>query len=598
MVEISADKTNLGALVQKYEAGIKGFFKDDDAVVQFKKLRSVQDKLAFIWMSSSMQTFLKQSSEVDGGKSEGDTRRFRDFGNGHFKAGRDLEAVRMFGEAARVAPVSEKGQGRDLSLAIANRSAALVRLGRSRLALMDIQLALDCGYPKDMRYKLYERKVKIAVQLKLRELYHEALAELREALPVAALEEGKKEQMERTAEALIAELEKEGTVIEEQQPEELKVELETPSSYLPAFSSSVDIEFDPNRGRFARANKQIPAGTLLTVEKPQSVVLRKEFQSMYCGLCLTKTELCLVPCLGCSQTVYCSTQCREDAWGYHKYECGTQGLLKALAGSENTRDMGRLCYRAVCQYPGVWYTDNKDSLMERIPMYGDESWNGTPQHALLSLDCHHEDIQPGTLWSFLLCSLCHVRALQIRGYFGEERSRSKVPSSLTVEEVEVGGIVVQFLELSQYNIQEVTQGSEQDKSIGNGLYCATSLINHSCDCNVTKYYNKDRLVLVASRDILEGEEITDCYLPENVRNMEVDKRRAWLHHFYRFYCECAACVPESAPKNVPENVPENSSESVSESISENVLKSTSENVPESVPENVTESIIETDVKTQ
>merc|ERR1719158_549374 len=325
-------------------------------------------------MSSSMQTFLKQSSELDGGKSEGDTRRFRDFGNGHFKAGRDLEAARMFGEAARVAPVSEKGEGRDLSLAIANRSAALVRLGRSRLALMDIKLALDSGYPKDMRYKLYERKVKIAVTLKLREMYHEALAELREALPGAAVEEGRKEQMERQCEALIGELEMEGAAVEELETQELVVELETPSSYLPAFSSSVDIEFDPVRGRFARANTEVPAGTVIVVETPQSLVLRKEVMAVYCGHCLAKTELCLVPCLGCSHTVYCSIKCRKDAWGYHTYECGTHGLLKALAGSESTRDMGRLCYRAVCQYPAAWYTENRDSIKQRIPMFGDESW--------------------------------------------------------------------------------------------------------------------------------------------------------------------------------------------------------------------------------
>jgi hypothetical protein len=55
MVGIEADKLSSGALVQKYEAGIKGFFKDDEAVLQFKKLDSVQEKLDFVWRSSSMQ---------------------------------------------------------------------------------------------------------------------------------------------------------------------------------------------------------------------------------------------------------------------------------------------------------------------------------------------------------------------------------------------------------------------------------------------------------------------------------------------------------------------------------------------------------------
>lgn len=55
MVEIPADKTNSGALVQKYESGIKGFFKDDYDVEAFKKLSSIQEKLGFVWKSKSMQ---------------------------------------------------------------------------------------------------------------------------------------------------------------------------------------------------------------------------------------------------------------------------------------------------------------------------------------------------------------------------------------------------------------------------------------------------------------------------------------------------------------------------------------------------------------
>ena len=33
------------------------------------------------------QTFLRDSSERDGGKSEGDNKRFKEFGNNHFKVG-------------------------------------------------------------------------------------------------------------------------------------------------------------------------------------------------------------------------------------------------------------------------------------------------------------------------------------------------------------------------------------------------------------------------------------------------------------------------------------------------------------------------------
>ena len=57
----------------------------------------------------------------------------------------------MFNKAIMKAPVNDSGVGKDLSLAIANRSAALLKLGFFKLALEDIEFALDSGYPKDLR---------------------------------------------------------------------------------------------------------------------------------------------------------------------------------------------------------------------------------------------------------------------------------------------------------------------------------------------------------------------------------------------------------------------------------------------------------------
>ena len=57
----------------------------------------------------------------------------------------------MFNKAVVKAPANEEGKGKDLSLAIANRSAALYKLGYMQAALDDIELALTTGYPKDLQ---------------------------------------------------------------------------------------------------------------------------------------------------------------------------------------------------------------------------------------------------------------------------------------------------------------------------------------------------------------------------------------------------------------------------------------------------------------
>ena len=68
-----------------------------------------------------------------------------------FKIGKDREAIKMFNKAVTKAPVNDAGKGKDLSLAIANRSAALLKLGFFSLALDDIEFAFASGYPRDLR---------------------------------------------------------------------------------------------------------------------------------------------------------------------------------------------------------------------------------------------------------------------------------------------------------------------------------------------------------------------------------------------------------------------------------------------------------------
>ena len=94
------------------------------------------------------------------------------------------------------------GKGRDLSLALANRwgegggeavadhvgrSAALVRLQQSELALQDIEAALEAGYPQELRYKLLDRRLRLHAARGERELYHDNLSQLAQVRPATNL---------------------------------------------------------------------------------------------------------------------------------------------------------------------------------------------------------------------------------------------------------------------------------------------------------------------------------------------------------------------------------------------------------------------------
>jgi hypothetical protein len=76
-----------------------------------------------------------------------------------------------------------------------------------------------------------------------------------------------------------------------------------------------------------------------------------------------------------------------------------------------------------------------------------------------------------------------------------------------------------------------------------GLWPEFSLLNHSCSPNAVVAVVGQQLLLRATAPVLEGEEVTVCYLGKE-RFAPVAKRRAMLRGYYGFHCQCERCVCE------------------------------------------------------
>ena len=77
-------------------------------------------------------------------KDKGQSGQLRGEGNKKYGAGDSEAALALYTRAVLTAPPSQP----ELSLALANRSAALQSLGNYRAAVQDIELALSSGYPQ------------------------------------------------------------------------------------------------------------------------------------------------------------------------------------------------------------------------------------------------------------------------------------------------------------------------------------------------------------------------------------------------------------------------------------------------------------------
>ena len=65
----------------------------------------------------------------------------------------------IFSSLAKAVIAAPCEDSKDLSVCLANRSAVLFALKAYYLAMDDIKLALEVGYPKELRFKLLERRV-------------------------------------------------------------------------------------------------------------------------------------------------------------------------------------------------------------------------------------------------------------------------------------------------------------------------------------------------------------------------------------------------------------------------------------------------------
>ena len=212
--------------------------------------------------------------------------------------------------------------------------------------------------------KVLERRVRC---LTLAKSSKEEVAKAHEAfeasLAFAKMEDPKKDKLRLEVSELVDGNSKIGQILTEVQlpiPSEAAPILADTKPSLPALSSAVTIEFEPGRGRFAVANREIPAGGVVLIEKPFVSCLDVEKEEDHCHHCLVNCPLRQLPCQGCVRARYCSSKCRQAASSYHHFECGVKDPMVALLGklmqdgqeaAVRRRDFHRTCFRAVAQIP-------------------------------------------------------------------------------------------------------------------------------------------------------------------------------------------------------------------------------------------------------
>lgn len=178
-------------------------------------------------------------------------------------------------------------------------------------ALREIERAINAGYPKEMMYKLKERKARCMLAKKN---HREALYAFQE--DVKALDDSKiplenRMKLERDAQIMIKMLQKtlemeekaaalmKGKGVKKQEREDEVVKNKQIGQFV---SDHLTFDFNELEGRFAMAGKDIKLGTFLVKEKPYASCLLQKYCQTHCQACFKRTDV-HIACPNCSDVV-------------------------------------------------------------------------------------------------------------------------------------------------------------------------------------------------------------------------------------------------------------------------------------------------------
>ena len=283
----------------------------------------------------------------------------------------------------------------------------------------------------------------------------------------------------------------------------LNAKLIQPSSSSSSSSlfESAEILSDENRGRFVVAARDIKPGEMFAVDRPKVVILTDSLRTKtHCWNCLLKLVpfRSFVPCKNCSEIVFCSESCSENA--YHSFECGKIDIL----------------YKANL---GTWI------LVPRAVLIDDDQVSGLVTH----YGTTGYSTAPELMKEALICSfLAHYLrdACKFTKYHLEELALK----------------CHKMMRIIKFNCHEVLD--PEKCVIGFALNPVLAMINHSCDSNYGRVWNFGENGLsvsaFATRKISRGEEIADCY-GGTFSRADYQSRRE-VHARYQFECVCSACA--------------------------------------------------------
>ncbi|KAH9495866.1 SET and MYND domain-containing protein 4 [Bulinus truncatus] len=524
----------------------------------FRSLQSNKERVDFIFRNRLLKhvhwlpTYF-EACKVWHGKSPEVSKVWRNKGNKYFQLKQYAEAIEAYTQSCLNAPVGE-----NLTLAYGNRSAALYHLDLYKECLLDINRAMESGFPSESLHKLLSRKTNAHLRLE-------------------QIEQAEKKDFLKEVDLLASQVysRRDNRVVKQSELNGV-----SPAIYAGVndvvlqASKAVTLCVTPEKGRHLIANRFIPKGSTIIVERPFAAVLLPDHYENHCHHCFSKLPLTSVGCTHCNCVRFCHESCREKSWNsYHKTECHYLDLLHSV-GIAHLSLRIILCaqlpfLRDFCLHQSK-YRLNDDSLSKGLNQNGQYDRSYVTVYDLMTHDVSTEplDMLQYTLTAaLLLTTLIHSGVFDDVGSSGDGKSVTQSLVSLALGQVnkqdtsvklpadilDVGDLLLRHILQLVCNAHAITGLQAFTKSdddlqtldteqvrIATAIYPTASLMNHSCDPTIISSFIGETLVVRTVKDVKNSEEIFNCYGPHYCR-MRREERQEVLNSQYHFDCNCSKC---------------------------------------------------------
>ncbi|KAM3968692.1 SET and MYND domain-containing protein 4 [Aphomia sociella] len=525
-----------------------------DTMNYFYKNEGVR-KILLQWLHQMQHSYAKKMSESDTAlKCDEVSLLWRQRGNDKFRADRYEDSYKCYSKSVLYATHNNVMY----PLALANRSATLLKMKKFQECLSDVALALESGYPKELHHKLLLRRADCHIELNQPTSARAALSAAIDHASSLQLSAFHTAEFERHIKKLEEKLEiKRGS-----QPED---EVTLPECYhglnpdFNAASNAIELRRSDTAGRHVVTREATRRGDVLFSEEPYAWVTLPTEQPLCENCC--RADVNIVPCGECSRSVYCGAACRLRAAAFHRWECvGARAELFSTIGIAHLA-LRVLLITANEGFPSVPRTEPEPSTardlfrsyarIDNIQIYKNDT---NPFYRMFNLVTNFDKMNNTDYIQYALTATMLTLYLEKFTKFFEYLP-SRVPYALTDGQLRLLAAAVILRSLGQLvcnghaalSLATVEDDgangctvSEREMRRATAIYPSAAMMNHSCDPNIINTFYNRRLIIRCSRELPAGSEVFNCYGPHKAREPTAH-RKAQLRAQYMFNCTCSAC---------------------------------------------------------